>query len=770
MQIVAGTTDISIAIYARATSGTALTGKTSGDFVLTYRRAGANVPISLSDLAELTTPHADGGIKEVGNGEYRLDLPDAACAAGASQVTVGGTVDGGVVIGYPVSLIGVLPADVQKYLGETAPSLKNDAYPAILVEGGPPTSGSWTITYNGTETTSGLNWNATAAEVQTALRALASLTPDKVAVTGDTWPVNGGVFTLTYTDLGSDPPEVTINSYLTGGDPTITPDTTQEWVAAIVGQKEIVVVSSGGATEGAFCLNGYGAYPIGWNASASEVAQVITNVCWPSNTGEGGPLDEGAVTVTASYDGAQDDTYVVTNNTTGVNPTVTVQQQGITAAAFTPEVQTITLGYYTLNTAILILQTVEALSQILTSARGGYIDNLAAGPVALASVWTPTIGAYLDAAVSSRAAKTDWSTTRGGYIDNLNVGGTVPTLAQFNARSLPTADYATAGTQSQILGAISANAANNAGIAQALEDIETLAGDVAVIPTQPALASNTPTMGALVAQFGSPMQSTYNVATGTQGASILTAIGTPAQASVLANANTHIGQVKTVVDSIGTVANKQDTTLEADGEDWKFTAAALIESPVGTGGFTSEDRTLLETAAEGGTGLTAQETRDAMKLAPSRGTPAAGSLDKQVDDIQTKTDSITAGKVTVYSVLTATGEIKTLVVGDAFDATNSRAILFVDEGDDWPTLSGTVHFSIAKVAPNVADSLELTIAGTITTSAGHVAVLVPLIGTDTSGLTSGQHVYDLRHKRADGEWETLVSRTHCGIVLPVTPT
>lgn len=104
MQIIAGSTDQSISIYCRALTGAALTGKAAADFTLTYRRDGANVPIVLSDLAELTTAHTDGGVKEVGNGEYRLDLPDAAVAAGADQVSVQGTVAGGVVLGYPIPL------------------------------------------------------------------------------------------------------------------------------------------------------------------------------------------------------------------------------------------------------------------------------------------------------------------------------------------------------------------------------------------------------------------------------------------------------------------------------------------------------------------------------------------------------------------------------------------------------------------------------------------------------------------------------------------
>lgn len=313
-----------------------------------------------------------------------------------------------------------------------------------------------------------------------------------------------------------------------------------------------------------------------------------------------------------------------------------------------------------------------------------------------------------------------------------------------------------------------------------------------------ALTVAAPTMGALIAQFGTPMQSTYNVATGTQGAAILVAVGTPAQASELANANTHIGQVKTVADSISTVATKQDTTLEADGEDWKFSAAALVESPVGTGGFTSEDRAMLETAANtldadltghtvptsaayllrvnldakvseagGGTPLTAQQTRDAMKLAPSSGTLATGSIDKQLDDIQTKTDSIVAGRVVVYSAIAATGDVLTLIVGDAYNDERTQTLVFIDTGDDWPDLTlATVHLSIV----NAAEALELSVLCTVGTSGAHVAVSVELGGEDTAALTAGTHHYDVRAEWAGGDHKSLVSRSPCVIKLPVTPT
>jgi hypothetical protein len=64
------------------------------------------VALSLSDLAAIDSAHNDGGMYEIGNGEYRLDIPDAACASGVPAVSVQGTVDGGVVLGYPISLGG----------------------------------------------------------------------------------------------------------------------------------------------------------------------------------------------------------------------------------------------------------------------------------------------------------------------------------------------------------------------------------------------------------------------------------------------------------------------------------------------------------------------------------------------------------------------------------------------------------------------------------------------------------------------------------------
>ncbi len=106
--IKAGSTDQSVVIrIVDATDGTPETAvefNTAG-IDLWYRREGAaKVSITEVALAALTTAHADGGIEHIGDGYYRLDLPDAALATAETGVMVGGTITGMVVWGTYVEL------------------------------------------------------------------------------------------------------------------------------------------------------------------------------------------------------------------------------------------------------------------------------------------------------------------------------------------------------------------------------------------------------------------------------------------------------------------------------------------------------------------------------------------------------------------------------------------------------------------------------------------------------------------------------------------
>ncbi len=76
-----------------------------------------------------------------------------------------------------------------------------------------------------------------------------------------------------------------------------------------------------------------------------------------------------------------------------------------------------------------------------------------------------------------------------------------------------------------------------------------------------------------------------------------------------------VGEIRTEMEANGSKLDHLWEMTEDDAGVRRLTAHALGEAPTG--------------------GLSAQETRDAMKLAPSAGAPAAGSIDKHLDDAST---------------------------------------------------------------------------------------------------------------------------------------
>ena len=108
MLVTKGSTNVSVELYiVDSTTGQPELGvvfNTAG-IDLNYRRdLAAVVSITEVTLALLTTAHADGGFLEIGNGRYRLDVPDLAFATGVDKVTIGGTVTGMVVLPVEVTL------------------------------------------------------------------------------------------------------------------------------------------------------------------------------------------------------------------------------------------------------------------------------------------------------------------------------------------------------------------------------------------------------------------------------------------------------------------------------------------------------------------------------------------------------------------------------------------------------------------------------------------------------------------------------------------
>lgn len=124
-QVKAGTADISVVVrIIDSTNGTpelAVTAATAG-LVLEYRRElEAEVSLApITDLAALTTAHTDKGMLHIGDGYYRVDLPDAACAAGQVGVLVHGVATGMVVIGEYIELPANVEADTFGRLGAPA--------------------------------------------------------------------------------------------------------------------------------------------------------------------------------------------------------------------------------------------------------------------------------------------------------------------------------------------------------------------------------------------------------------------------------------------------------------------------------------------------------------------------------------------------------------------------------------------------------------------------------------------------------------------------
>lgn len=109
MIIAPGSTDVSVMLrIVDATDKTPETGVTtaSAGLSLVYWRQGAAAAVGLTEV-DLTAPddaHTDGGLLHIGSGYYRLDLPDAAPAAGVDFVQVYGHVDGMIVEGLHIQL------------------------------------------------------------------------------------------------------------------------------------------------------------------------------------------------------------------------------------------------------------------------------------------------------------------------------------------------------------------------------------------------------------------------------------------------------------------------------------------------------------------------------------------------------------------------------------------------------------------------------------------------------------------------------------------
>lgn len=124
------TTDVTVYVKViDSTDGSAETGvayDTSG-IDLWYMREGADHTAITEATQTAAGAHSDGGFVHISDGWCRLDLPDAACAAGVDHVYVGGTVTGMIVLGVAINLVDYDPFDSVR-MGMTAlPNAAADA-------------------------------------------------------------------------------------------------------------------------------------------------------------------------------------------------------------------------------------------------------------------------------------------------------------------------------------------------------------------------------------------------------------------------------------------------------------------------------------------------------------------------------------------------------------------------------------------------------------------------------------------------------------------
>lgn len=118
-------------------------------------------------------------------------------------------------------------------------------------------------------------------------------------------------------------------------------------------------------------------------------------------------------------------------------------------------------------------------------------------------------------------------------------------------------------------------------------------------------------------------------------------------------------------------------------------------------------------------------------------------------------DAVIAGiggtDVTISSVIAEDGTTITIVRGDDYSASDSRAITWTGTTDDqWPSLSGaTLKFT----AKNNMDSL--TVTPTVTQPTGTQAFRMELTSTNTE-IVSGRYKYDVQATLSSGRVITLV--------------
>lgn len=170
------------------------------------------------------------------------------------------------------------------------------------------------------------------------------------------------------------------------------------------------------------------------------------------------------------------------------------------------------------------------------------------------------------------------------------------------------------------------------------------------------------------------------------------------------------------------------------------TATALLNELVeNDGGVSRFSANALEQGPAGGGGLTQQQVRDAMKLAPTAGAPSAGSVDEHLDDILTDTAEIGAAGAGLTAVpwnIAWDTEVQSEVT-DALNVYDPPTKAELDSAHaTTDALIGTVDTVVDAI---LVDTAEIGVAGAGLTEAGGTGdqlIAIPSVGSVTGSVGS----------------------------------
>jgi hypothetical protein len=169
--------------------------------------------------------------------------------------------------------------------------------------------------------------------------------------------------------------------------------------------------------------------------------------------------------------------------------------------------------------------------------------------------------------------------------------------------------------------------------------------------------------------------------------------------------------IKTALEADGSKLDHLWETTEDDGGVRRFTANALEEGPTASG-------------------LTSQEVRDAMKLAPTAGAPALGSVDAHLDDILEDTGTTLPGALALEAGIE--GHVSTALA--SYDAAKASDVPAAQDIRDAMKLAPSAG---APAADSVDAHLDDILEDTDTTLPALIGAILPYgVGTETVMIVS----------------------------------